>query len=324
MREKLDDQAKITFSLQLSLANLSINLHGQPVSALSNRSYDRTTLLINKLTTHIDINSIFQKFDFKLRKLLLFNENSKHAMNLADNTMEKLIINTGGDLLNQSGARQKGSSVTSNNHNNSSPGSPKNPARKFSSNQGQKNFMEVTVTRALVSNLNKRLNYSSSPYKFDKPKGPKNKPKYSFKKQVDLFRTSQKWIVETNCIMNELDLILHAKKFELIWEFSHITQFLIGKYYKESLNSKDTQSFLKPNNEPIINIIPLIRTSDMPLVNFEANRIRIIVPTSTKKGSGDFNCIVGQIMSLSLTSQIENPLIRSFLHNSISSNIYNK
>lgn len=304
MREKLDDQAKLTFSLHLSLSNLSINIHGSPVTPL-NYPYDKTTLLINKLTTQLDINSIFQKFDFKLRKLLLFNENSKHAMNLADNSLEKLIINTGGgDLLNQGSARQSAGS------------------RKLSNITPQNNnFIEVTMTRALVANLNKRLNYSSSPYKYDSQNHVKNRYKSKSKlDQLNIFRTSQKWIVEVNCTLNELDLLIHSKKLELIWEFSCMTQLLMSKYKNESTSGKKSQS---SNDESMISL-PLVRSSDMPLVNFEMNKIRVIVPCSTTNGSGDFNCVVAQIMSLNLTSQIENPLIRNFLHSSISSNIYNK
>lgn len=274
MREKLDEQAKLNFTLNMSLSSLNVNLIAETTPAKSNKSFDRTTLQVQKLTAKLDVNGIFQKLEFKLKKLALFNENiaPPNSVEITKN-LENLIINTESD---RQYLRPLYDSLLS----------PRSAS-----------FLDITVTRALVSNLNKKLGYHSpakstrmpSTTSLNSPtdtehlidQNPKTKSKSKYVSQVSQqFKSHQKWIVEVNASLNDLDLIVHFKRLELIFEFAYYMGILVDKYYGGSQHqATDSQSA-----SSTLNLIPLIRACDMPLVNIDINRVRMIAPlVNTKK-----------------------------------------
>lgn len=281
MREKLDEQAKLNFTLNLSLASLSVNLiAGTTSTKLNNKTFDRTTLQIQKLTSKLDVNGIFQKLEFKLKKLALFNENTalSNSVEMAKN-LDSLIINTESDKPYLK-PLCTGSIL-----------SPRSAS-----------FLDITVTRALVSNLNKKLGYHSPAKPTRMPSTASNSPsdvghltdqnqnkakqKSKFVSQFSQqFKSNQKWIMEVNASLNDLDLIVHFKRLELIFEFGYYMSILVDKYYGQSQQATSSQSFMNGQEYAgTLNLIPLVKACDMPLVNIDINRLRIIAPLlNTKK-----------------------------------------
>ena len=150
MREKLDDQPKLNFSLNLSLASLCVNLIAETSSATSNKNFDRTTLQLNKLTSKLEINAIFQKLEFKLKKISLLNEASRAVNNSNEsNNLEHVIINN-------------------------EPDRPYLKTVKSPKTVVSRNFIDITITRVLLSNLNKKLEYYSPLKSFSQM--PSNSP----------------------------------------------------------------------------------------------------------------------------------------------------
>ncbi len=268
-REKHDQQAKLNFSLNLNLANFNLNILNQ------SRVPANTTLLLHKLTTKIEINSIFQKIEFKLKKLLFFNDSVTDLSPV--NALKRLIINTDPDLLK---------------HFNNNSKSQQSPSAS--------NFLDLTFTRALVSNLNKKLYQASSPLK------PINSRAHSF-------RTNQKWILEVNCTLNDLDLLIHLERLVLLNQIIDLADLTSSKF---NCAVGPSPSKTRPSKQ---NLIPLIKASDAPLINFEINRIRLIVPSL----SGDF--LNANLPSLNISSQMTSPLIRNFhAQSSVSASVYHQ
>ena len=292
MRENSDECVKINFALNLTLSNLNLNLLGGNKSKpLVASKFDKMTFLFHKVSFQLDVNNIFQKCEFKLKKLLVYNDCSSWPTNLTENPLEKLILNTESQLLNRELYNSDLPTITNS------------------------NFLEITFTRALVSNLTKRLGGANQ----NEPKSTKlENYKINKKKAENLFKNMQKWIIELNCTINDLDLIFHLKKIQLLLEFANDVNVLIKNYY---IQSRPLPNRSELWSEPF-NLIPLIKASDMPLINIEINRVRLIFPCMNCKDNLDI--VMAQVFNLNLTSQIENPLSRNFLHNSASSSIYNK
>ena len=237
MRENSDECVKINFALNLTLSNLNLNLLGGNKSKpLVASKFDKMTFLFHKVSFQLDVNNIFQKCEFKLKKLLVYNDCSSWPTNLTENPLEKLILNTESQLLNRELYNSDLPTITNS------------------------NFLEITFTRALVSNLTKRLGGANQ----NEPKSTKlENYKINKKKAENLFKNMQKWIIELNCTINDLDLIFHLKKIQLLLEFANDVNVLIKNYY---IQSRPLPNRSELWSEPF-NLIPLIKASDMPLIN---------------------------------------------------------
>ena len=145
MRENNDECVKINFALNLTLSNLNLNLFGSNQSEPNVGSkFDKMTFLFHKLSFQLDVNNIFQKFEFKLKKLLVYNDYSSSPTNLTENPLEKLILNTESQLLNREFYNSDLPPTTNS------------------------NLLEITFTRALVANLTKRLGVNQNEVKSTK------------------------------------------------------------------------------------------------------------------------------------------------------------
>lgn len=166
----------------------------------------------------------------------------------------------------------------------------------FSTENKEENFLEITFTNALISNLNKKLNESF-----------KKKSK-KLKSNLKNISSAQKWINEVNLVIRNFDFYFSLKRLNLILEFYfNLTKLILFKQNLEKNNSKRAY------------LIPIIQASQMPLLNIELKKIRFILPKEDNT-----NSLILQFMSLTLSSQVENPLIRNFIQNTTSLNIYNK
>jgi len=159
-------------------------------------------------------------------------------------------------------------------------------------------FLDFVFTRALVSNLNKKLG-THHQIKVASETTPLNK------KQRVIRSNHQKWITEININMNTIDFYFHFEKFKII--------FLFNDLIMENFN------VLEQTNSKNCLIPPIIKACDLPLLNININSIRLILYSIKDKN----NFLTLQIKSLMATSQLEMPIIRNF-DNSNSLNIYNK
>ena len=324
MREKLKDKVNLNFALFLSVSNINlslilddkVNLCLQQRTPLSD--YDLIKFSFSKIKAQLDVNNTFQKLIFMMKKFQINNDLVINTTTKLDNKLEHLIFTSEYDTINKNlfnKTNQKSSAATSSTHN--------------------ANFMEITFTRALISNLNKRLNDLSEPKSATKPKVNRGKNKNSIEK----LEAKNKWIIEINVLLNNLDFMIHTSNFDVLIEYYLATYSIIEKslsikdpYLNTNNNENSNESKLNYNNEnetKKIKLIPLIKASDMPLLNIEINRVRFIFPfydLVKKSIKFDYDLIIGQIFNLTLTSQIENPIIRNFINNSSnkSFNIYNK
>ena len=268
MREKTDDQVNLNFSLSLQISYLAINL--------VHDTKFQTNLILQRAITQIDINNIFQKFELRVKNFLALNENG------SDNNLEKIIVSTETDLMNKNLYLEPGNSSTND-----------------TSSSSVQNFIELTITRALMSNLSKKLD----------PQQIKFKPK------IKAITNLPKWILEFNLTMNNLDFIFHLSKIEKIFNFiSNFNRLLEINF---NLTNRSNEGLHVQQSQ----LIPLIRASDVPLINIDLSKIRFIFPVLNQFKTP---IIVAQVMNLKLTSQVDNPLIRNFSSSLASNTVYNK
>ena len=240
------DQVKLYFAFHIAIANFTLTLE------------KRLELRLQKLSIQTDLNNIFQKFQIKLKKLMLLEE--------IDNRVVTVLM------------KAEASSVAD-------------------------NFLELTVTRALVANLSKKLNQNNSFVQVAAAgSGTLNK-----KKKTHLIQSNQKWIIEVNLEMRNIDCLIHMRKFDLIFSFLDIF----------NSNSQAVSSSPCCNQLPLI---PLVKACDMPLVNIEMNSVRIKLFSFN---NAQREMLTFQINLFKLTSQIDQPLMRNIIANS-SISIYNK
>lgn len=144
------------------------------------------------------------------------------------------------------------------------------------------NFLSLTYTSALVKNLTKRIGIQM------------NK---CLKKN---FQKHHKQIGELNLNMGSFELDYNRNLFNLIFK-------LVEMFGQESANQTEETS---------TNLIPVIGSSHLPLLNLQFNKIKIQIP-------GEHSVSI-ELKSGSLSSQFENPLVRNFVQNSTSQQIYLK
>lgn len=153
----------------------------------------------------------------------------------------------------------------------------------------------MTFTRALISNFNKKLGNNDI--------GNKNDKFFDrFEAHLRHHENEQKWISELNMNVHYLDAIL---------DFAKLTPLISQSY--DILNCFEASERTS--------LIPLVQARQMPLFNIEIERAHFILPASNKQ------MFVYQLEALKLTSQVENPLIRTFpqnIHQSSSQTIYDR
>jgi hypothetical protein len=177
---------------------------------------------------------------------------------------------------------------------------------KTEANLTGKNFLELTFTRALVSNLNKKLNQNNSFVQITSTATTAAAAATALnkKKKSHLIQSNQKWIVEVNLEMQNIDCLIHMRKFDLIYSFLNI------------FNS-NRELELPITNQPLL---PLVKACDMPLLNIDINSVRIKL---FSLNNIQREMLTFQMSSFSLTSQIDEPLMRNITaHSSVS--IYNR
>ena len=149
-------------------------------------------------------------------------------------------------------------------------------------------FLDVTFTKALVSNFNKRVNLTAS----DATTAANSKRDRFFERleaRLSHHETEQKWISELNMNITHLDVMFTpANLSPLISQTLDIVSLFPAAEQTE--------------------LIPFIRARDMPLLNIELERFRLMNPVEN-------HAIVLQLLGLNLTSQVENPIIRAFAQN---------
>lgn len=144
------------------------------------------------------------------------------------------------------------------------------------------NFMSVTYTSALVKNLTKQIGIQM------------NK---CLKKN---FQKHHKYIDEINLKIGSFEIDYNRKLFELIFKLAELFQ----KNVRQEIELQ------------CANLIPVIGSSQLPLLNLDLQRVKIQIP-------GENNLSI-ELKSASITSQFENPLVRNFVQNSTSQQIYLK
>ena len=353
MREKNEEQVQLNFTLLLSVANINLNLVSDN-STHSNEKVFKLSLL--KINSQLDANSSFQKLLLNLKKFQI-TEESLNAPAL--NKIDSIIFSSDPDCINKNLFQFKGFSHNKETVTTSTPSSS-NQNNKDQLNQStninikntkvEANFLEVTFTRALVSNLNKKLEDLNNESKEEpKPSALKSsnkkesvrvvgpgKPLRKAKQSSSSIKKAKKnWISELNVSLSNFDLILHANKFDILIEF-YIDLSKLLQVYVSNLNNDDIlnqhlseSQFSDQFNNSILNtkksyLIPIVKARQIPLLNIELSKLRVLLPFYNQKTDSSYDLIVAQIIHLNLTSQVENPIIRNFFQNAASLNIYNK
>lgn len=114
------------------------------------------------------------------------------------------------------------------------------------------------------------------------------------------FQKHHKYIDEINLKIGSFEFDYNRKLFELVFELAD----LFKKNVKEETELQCT------------NLIPVIGSSQLPLLNLDLQKVKIQIP-----GENNFSI---ELKSASITSQFENPLVRNFVQNSTSQQIYLK
>ena len=133
-----------------------------------------------------------------------------------------------------------------------------------------------------------------------------------------------------NVVMTHFDLMLHVNKYDTLIEFfvelnTLLCQNRVPTDKKHRIQHLNESSQLNSSsNKQVSYLIPLIKAKEMPLLNIDIHKARIILPCYNADASKITDLIIAQMISLNLTSQVENPLMRNFLNNSASHAIYNK
>jgi hypothetical protein len=295
MREKNEEQVQLNFTILFSLSNLSLNLINESSKILTNFS-------MHKMNIQLELNKTLQKCLFNLKKFEIKNE-------LKDKMLNNVIFTSDADVMNKKLFRHK---IESKNMA-STP-----DAKPFIPNKSEQIFLEITFTRTLLSHLNKKLKDMSSGESGEKFKRAKLKNK-NFKKNI----SENKWISEVNLALANFDFMLHVEKFDTLIEFYIDLINLLSQKAGKSTN----QAQASPNNANTERLshylIPLIKAKEIPLLNIDISNVRIIFPFNDKLSKSE-DIIIAQMVSLNLTSQFENPLVRNFLNNSVSLVLYNK
>ena len=173
--------------------------------------------------------------------------------------------------------------------------------------------MEITFTRALLSNLNKRLQDLGSDERSRTTKA-KAKPPLA----------ENKWISEVNVALSNFDLVIHVEKLDTLIEIAIELANLVNQSKKASDERKQPNAGTSPTRKTLY-LIPLIKPKQMPLLNIDILNVRLIIPLFERNRHRQADeTVVAQMRSLNLTSQVENPLLRNFLNNSASLALYNK
>jgi hypothetical protein len=289
MRErKHDEQVKLNFSSQLTLAGtLSICM-------IDDNQSRQVKLSMHKLYSLVETNNVFQKCIIRLRRIEILNESINEA---GQSGIESLIVCTEPNTLN------------------------KHIFLNDKSNKQSENFLELTFTRALVSDLNKKLEtYNGDARSSDLPSRSKIKRANMNRPRSIGATTSmhQKWISELNMNISNLDIILHTSKLILLINFYNEATSFSRKYFKHMNNQHSD----KINQNSNIYLIPLVKPSDMPLMNIEMSRVRLLMPQF--ENPNESLVLVGQATDIILTSRVENPIARNFVNNLASYSLYNR
>ncbi len=322
MRERTEEQVQLNFTLQISANHLNLNLIDRK---------DYVTFSLEKMLSQLDINNIYQKFQFKLKAFDIFTGNltPQEMNNKTSDAFDRVIFTSNSGFLNQKLYLNVQNQSLSMNRN---------------------SFVDLTFTRALISNFNKKYqeinrDEAQSSSKHPTPVKQKNlrmDPTQSdidpvtrkqFKQLKQSHKSTQKWISEVNISVGDFDVLFHMKKLSVVLEFhAGVTKSLDKYEVFTKLSGSSDASIPEDSQRKSSILIPLISPCDVPLLNIEIGRVRFILllVDSSKRNLnsvGDFDLVIAQFISFNLTSSIEYPIVRNFVSshsNSASYKIYNK
>ena len=305
MRERSEEQVQLNFTMQISVQHLNFNFLSQN---------EIVTFSLDKMASNLDINNVYQKFNFRLKEFEIYNKRREEK-----SVNDRVIFTSNTKLLNKNVYLQS----TQKKESMAKPVSSQN-------NQTSIGFIDLTFTRALISNFNKRyaeINNQTTPSN-NKKKGPKTATPFkqnqaenkSFNRAM---KSNTKWISELNITVNDFDILFHMRKLNVMVEFYfEFNKYLDKHLAAKSITSSDDSSFaaeLGGASSKNSVLIPLITPNDVPLVNIEIGRVRFVC-LSQNASETSYDLFVCQFLSFNLTSSVEYPIVRNFLFNSTASN----
>lgn len=141
--------------------------------------------------------------------------------------------------------------------------------------------------------LNNNNNASGNKSSNNKSTNKRDKFFDRFEAHARSHQTEQKWIAELNVNVHSLDVMFDAARLGAL-----------------VVQTNALMSCFEASERTTL--IPLVAARHMPLLNIECDRARLMIPMSQHPAA---HLLVYQLDSLNLTSQVENPLIRTFPQN---------
>jgi hypothetical protein len=327
LRERSEEQVKLNFTLQIAVNRFNLTMMMvNDEKKIIDENYLKFSF--DRMISQLDLNNVYQKFLFKIKAFEVYTDRKNNYENNDNNLIDRTIFTSNSKLFND----ELYLNLNKINENESE------------TTQKSSSFVEFTFTRALVSNFNKKLEemnrsmvklpnlISSSGIKTATPikeREVDDSDHLLNRKQVKKLNRSlsstNKWISEFNMNINNIDMVLHAEKMYALIKFLTDLNLQIHKHNLLNIGLKTPENLTQYSNESTV-LVPIITSSDLPLMNIEVGQIRFILPFYENKKS-NFDLIIKQIQSIKFTSQIEYPIIRNFLYynnNSASHKIYNK
>lgn len=220
MREKNDDQVKLNFTLSVSLAGVSLRL----IDAQSNSN----TVVLTRLQSQTDLNNIYEKHSLRLKRFEIVSNGTSGGGG------ETVIVSSDHGLADATLGLHSSTSAVS-----------------------KPTFLDVTFTRALISNFNKRVGGGGHDVAAKRDRFFERLEARILKRhRHHPHQTEQKCISELNVNVHNLDVVFRPEKLSPIIEQC---LSIVGLF---------------ASTEPAP-LIPFIRACDMPLLNIEIDRLEM-------------------------------------------------
>ena len=293
------EQSKINIWIQTTITKVFLNLNDEK---------DKVKIAIEDITTFVDLNSIYKKVSLKFGSFYchhyIFNSIAESWE--LNKTNGGVLVTSLNDLNDDLFILSAKSNVTKS---------------KLSCTDGP--ALNVTFTSAKSIDFNKkfynrlrRKQRNGHQHEKEKDHAFEAENEISCENLSDNFKNrfsqealkvNKNWINEVNFLLKKIDLIYQPSILNLI---TSVFAFSIQAFEETFFKAANQHANLSDKNDNNF-VIPVLLAPEIPLINLEIGKIRIILPIKRSNCEKESQIFILQCLKTNITSNVQNPLNRN-------------